>query len=148
MQLAVAFWPGAADADQRFRPERGSRVLVSDVAEIVRLTGGLRVKDPADEGPAASLRLVIERAQSGETPLEPTRLDEAVLEPRSHGVAIRPISGHRASSGKIAPRPSRSRFSHATPTPATAAQRAANQTPRGNTRAAPASAPETTATST
>jgi RNA polymerase sigma-70 factor, ECF subfamily len=40
---------------------------VSDVAEIVRLTGGLRVADPADEGPSASLRLVIERAQSGET---------------------------------------------------------------------------------
>jgi RNA polymerase sigma-70 factor (ECF subfamily) len=54
--------------DQRNERRSSSRVLVSDVAEIVRLTGGLRVKEPADEGPAASLRLVIERAQSGDRP--------------------------------------------------------------------------------
>jgi RNA polymerase sigma-70 factor, ECF subfamily len=40
---------------------------VSNVVEIVRLTGGLRVTDPADEGPTAPLRLVIERAQAGDT---------------------------------------------------------------------------------
>jgi RNA polymerase sigma-70 factor (ECF subfamily) len=39
---------------------------VSNVVEIVGLRGGLRVTDPADEGPSASLRLVIERAQAGE----------------------------------------------------------------------------------
>jgi RNA polymerase sigma-70 factor (ECF subfamily) len=40
---------------------------VSNVVEIVRLTGGLRVTEPADEGPSASLRLVIEKAQAGDT---------------------------------------------------------------------------------
>jgi RNA polymerase sigma-70 factor (ECF subfamily) len=39
---------------------------VSNVVEIVRLTGGLRVTEPADEGPGASLRLVIEKAQGGD----------------------------------------------------------------------------------
>jgi RNA polymerase sigma-70 factor (ECF subfamily) len=39
---------------------------VSNVVEIVRLTGGLRVADPADEGPSTSLRFVIERAQAGD----------------------------------------------------------------------------------
>jgi RNA polymerase sigma-70 factor (ECF subfamily) len=39
--------------------------VASNVAEIVRLTGGLRVKDPADEGPTAPLRAIIERAQAG-----------------------------------------------------------------------------------
>jgi RNA polymerase sigma-70 factor (ECF subfamily) len=38
---------------------------VSDVADIVRLTDGLPLKRPADEGPNASLRPVIERAQAG-----------------------------------------------------------------------------------
>jgi RNA polymerase sigma-70 factor, ECF subfamily len=40
--------------------------VVSDVVEIVRLTGAVRVKEPADDGPGASLRLVIERAQAGD----------------------------------------------------------------------------------
>ena len=35
------------------------------MAEIVRLTDGLRVKDPADDGPIAPLRAIIERAQAG-----------------------------------------------------------------------------------
>jgi RNA polymerase sigma-70 factor (ECF subfamily) len=39
---------------------------LSDVVDIVRLTGGLRVKEPADDEPGASLRVVIERAQSGD----------------------------------------------------------------------------------
>lgn len=40
--------------------------MVSNVVEIVRVTDGLRVKDPADERTREPMRLVIERAQGGD----------------------------------------------------------------------------------
>jgi RNA polymerase sigma-70 factor (ECF subfamily) len=57
---------GGVRDNQRSSPRSGSNTVVSNVAEIVRITDGLRLKDPPDEGPGALLRLVIERAQAGE----------------------------------------------------------------------------------
>jgi RNA polymerase sigma-70 factor, ECF subfamily len=45
------------------------------VAEIVRLTDGLRVKDSADEGPSPPLRVVIQRAQAGDA----TAFDQLIV---------------------------------------------------------------------
>jgi RNA polymerase sigma-70 factor (ECF subfamily) len=40
--------------------------VLSNVVDIVRITDGLRVKDPSDVGPSPPLRVVIERAQAGD----------------------------------------------------------------------------------